>query len=396
MKARHSPQASHRIRPFTMHSEATLTELIGLLYEAVGEPALWTRFLESFGRTLQTPWCVFHVHDLARRQCDVAAAIGFDPEFVRSYEAHFVSTNVFFIHGKHQLVAGNVCDETALCPDDVLFRSEFYNDWLAPQGMLRGINATILNNASHVSLLGAIRPRGVDGPDQHDRALVHALMPHLRRAVQLHDKVSELTALEHAATGALDRWSLGVIILKRQGGVLLMNRAAEALTKIGDGLRYLEGRLAASTSDETVRLRRLVQGALATQASTTSLPGGTMNVSRPSGARPLHILVAPMPEQRALPSPRSAGCVVFVSDPDLGPAPDAELLRHLYGLTSAESQVAVRLIRGLDVRTIAGEMRVTLNTTRTHVKRVLRKTNTNRQAELTALLLSGPLSARLP
>src|SRR5258708_31873530 len=118
-----------------MHSEQTLVALIGELYEAAGDPSLWTRFLQTLGHALKTPWCVFHVHDLAHRQCDVAAEIGFDPAFRRSYEEHYVSTNVFFIHGKRQLVPGNICAETGLCPDDVLFRSEFYNDWLRPQGM---------------------------------------------------------------------------------------------------------------------------------------------------------------------------------------------------------------------------------------------------------------------
>src|SRR5262249_16812960 len=158
-----------------------------------------------------------------------AAVIGFDPAFVRSYEEHYVSTNVFFTHGNRQLVSGNVCMEAALCPDNVLFRSEFYNDWLFPQGMLRGLNATILPDQSLVSLVGLIRERGAASPDEDDVALLHALMPHLQRAVQLHQRLTELSSLEEATRNALDQWALGVIFLNGQGRVLLLNRAAEAI-----------------------------------------------------------------------------------------------------------------------------------------------------------------------
>lgn len=378
-----------------MHSEQTLVELVGLAYDAAGDAAQWTPFLERLGQVLKTPWCVFHVHDLARRQCDVAGVIGFDPAFVRSYEEHYVSTNVFFIHGKHQLVPGNVCTEAALCPDDVLFRSEFYNDWLFPQGMLRGLNATVLSDRSLVSLVGLIRDRGIAPPDEQDVALLQALMPHLQRAVQLHQRLTELAVLEQATKDALDQWALGVIFLNGQGGVVLLNRAAEDITAKDDGLSVGPEGLRTSRSDETAQLRKLVGEALQSRNKPFRDPGGEMLLSRTHSERPLHVLVAPCVPKPGPRSPRGAECIVFVSDPDAAGEIDEQRLRRLYGLTPAESRLAGLLARGQDVKHISSELDVTLNTTRTHLKSVLRKTNTKRQTELAALILSDPASSRL-
>jgi DNA-binding CsgD family transcriptional regulator len=374
-----------------MHSERTVVELVGLIYDAAVDPALWVPFLERLEQVLRTPWCVFHVHDLARHTCDVTAEIGFDPAFRRSYEQYYVSRNAFFIHGKKHLWPGNVCTDLRLCPDRVLFRSEFYNDWLAPQGMLRGINATVLKTDSLVSLLGLVRRKDADPPDRDDVTLVERLMPHLQRAVQLHRRLTDLHARERSARDALDSWPLGVILLDGKGSVLLMNKAAEDLVRRNDGLSMERERLRATRADETIRLRALIGKAIA-RSSLEPDAGGVTTLSRANSDRPLHLLVAPL-SQAAAREPRPA-CMVFVSDPDAAPKSNEKYLQRLYGLTLAESKLAALLIQGKDVKDIADQLHVTLNTARTHLKRIFDKTNTKRQAELISLLLRGPLVRR--
>jgi DNA-binding CsgD family transcriptional regulator len=66
------------------------------------------------------------------------------------------------------------------------------------------------------------------------------------------------------------------------------------------------------------------------------------------------------------------------------------VLRALYRLTPTESRLADLLLEGFDVREIADRMRITLETGRFHLKRVLAKTGTRRQVELIRLMLSLP------
>ena len=85
---------------------------------------------------------------------------------------------------------------------------------------------------------------------------------------------------------------------------------------------------------------------------------------------------------------------VFVSDPDLQLQSLDGLLAPLYGLTPTESAVVEFLVQGARVETIAHRLDVSLNTVRTHLKRVYAKTGATGQSSLMRLLLLGPALLR--
>ena len=76
--------------------------------------------------------------------------------------------------------------------------------------------------------------------------------------------------------------------------------------------------------------------------------------------------------------------LVFIRDPE---APIAVArLRELFSLTQTEGVVASALGRGASLEDIAANMGIGLATVRSHLKRILAKTGTHRQAEAVALL----------
>jgi DNA-binding CsgD family transcriptional regulator len=66
---------------------------------------------------------------------------------------------------------------------------------------------------------------------------------------------------------------------------------------------------------------------------------------------------------------------------------DTEVLRELYSFTPAEVRVSARLVMGQSVEEIATEFKTSVETVRTHVKRILGKTSTARQGELISMIL---------
>lgn len=67
-------------------------------------------------------------------------------------------------------------------------------------------------------------------------------------------------------------------------------------------------------------------------------------------------------------------------------APSADLVMSLFDLTASEAHVARSLVAGQSVDDIAADRGVSLNTIRTHLRKVMEKTGASRQAELVALL----------
>jgi DNA-binding CsgD family transcriptional regulator len=71
--------------------------------------------------------------------------------------------------------------------------------------------------------------------------------------------------------------------------------------------------------------------------------------------------------------------------------PITAVLRQLYGFTNTESEIALRLAHGADLRRISDELSISLTTVRTHLQHAFDKTNTHRQAELVQQLLAVSL-----
>jgi DNA-binding CsgD family transcriptional regulator len=65
---------------------------------------------------------------------------------------------------------------------------------------------------------------------------------------------------------------------------------------------------------------------------------------------------------------------------------DQALLTSRFGLTPAETRIALGIARGETLAAIAAAHGISVETARTHLKSVFTKTSTHRQAELAALL----------
>ncbi len=258
-----------------------------------------------------------------------------------------------------------------------------------------GTLGVLFREQSLTSMIGAIRGQNARPFDGDDLSLVRTLVPHLQRAVQLRRLIISLESKEKAVSDALDRWSMGVILLDHEGRVLLMNRSAEAMVRKKDGLTVQADGLHASLPHETAALRTLIHGAIRTSSGQVSHPGGGVTISRAFAGRPLNLLVTPVVAHTAVPVEVGTAAMVFVGDPEVREETDEDLLSLFYDLSHAEARVASLLVHGKSVKEVSEGLQVSLNTARTHLKRIFEKTGTRRQAELMRLILQSPVSLHL-
>jgi DNA-binding CsgD family transcriptional regulator len=377
-----------------MHSERTISQLIGLIYDAAGDASRWPAFLEKLGPVINSPANNIFVQDLHSHGFNLAADDGMDARYRHSYAEYYKTKNIYLIRGNHLLRTGKVYPSQALCPDTVALRSEFYNDWIAPQRQRHGMLGVIYRKRSIASMIGAIRDRSARPFGEEEVSLVKILMPHLQRAVTLHRRITDLERQKNAVAQAFDHWSLGVILLDAKGRVLLMNRKAEEIANQRDGLTSHADGVRAAQNGESSALRVLIQDAISTRLGHGGRAGGAIALTRPSLKTPLNVLVTPLFPEKGLPAQPGAIAALFVSDPDVREESDEDVVRRLYALTPAEAALVGRLIAGEDLRRAAETLSVSMNTARTHLKRVFEKTRTKRQAELVQLILRSPAQIR--
>ena len=125
----------------------------------------------------------------------------------------------------------------------------------------------------------------------------------------------------------------------------------------------------------------------AKEGSTGDRRIGVATIRRKHGPA-LHAFVAPW-----LTGPQLALCrpaaVMLVTRAEQR-IPKDTWLQTLYGLTKAESKLAVLIAAGMDGPEAAGKLGLTAETVRTRLKTVFIKTNTRRQSDLARLLASLP------
>lgn len=371
--------------------EQRILELVGRLYDASVNPELWSAFIEGVTEALQAKEACLFVQSLHPIRGHVVAS-NVDPEAARLYNEYYSSINPWIIRGAHLIHTGNVITDHWL-PKSELIRTEFYTDFLRKYNVYYAVDAVLFKHESLTGNLAAHRAKTAKPFGKDEVKLLQLLMPHLQRAVQLQQRLFGLESQHEALTDVLDRLPQAIILLDQKGRVLLVNRGAHAILKQRDGLTLSkEGVLCASDPNRTAALRDLIEGAVHTSLRQGLSPGGALRLPRLSGARPLSILVTPIGIGGSLPLAVRSAAVVFVSDPESRLETDEQVISRLHGLTGAEAKLAAVLMQGKSMERAAEELQVSLNTARTHLKRIFGKTGTRRQGELVRLLLLGPAS----
>ncbi|CDX46493.1 Two component system response regulator (modular protein) [Mesorhizobium sp. ORS 3359] len=171
-----------------------------------------------------------------------------------------------------------------------------------------------------------------------------------------------------SVTGMLERMGCGWLVLSEAKRVLEWNTVAETILRASDD--SLD-----PCSDLTAALRSLIAGVPAHFAA------GSLSwiVIRNAGDRP--IIVS---EEGAVTASGSILVALLDRQPRTGPNP--ETLRKMFGLTGAETHLALRLASGDAPLEIAEHSRLSRTTIRTQLASLFAKTETKRQAELVALL----------
>jgi DNA-binding CsgD family transcriptional regulator/PAS domain-containing protein len=360
-------------------------ELAHEVYDAIGNAGAWETFLEKLASALGGIMPGIFASDRPTDKPQLTLAPDADDASTRAYQAYYCRLDMRRPRIQ-ALPAGTVFVGQQLLPDHELEQSEFYNDFLRPRGLYHIAGGVALKDERQIAVLRVIRTREAGGFERRHVKLLHQLLPHVSRALRLHQQLALARTRADAGSAIMDRFPAGVIVLDAQGAVVATNETADALLARDDGLVIRRGRLTAATAAEAAALAGLVGAAVRRQGS-----DGAMVASRPSGLRPLMLRIEPLPLQPELDPTGRGAVMVLVSDPERRTGPPTTLLTRYFGLTPAEARVATRIAQGKDVVEVAHELGVEPETTRTQLKRIFVKTRTHRQADLVRLVLSVPV-----
>ena len=367
------------------------TDFLDLIYDAALDPSLWIPVMERLAdMTGGAGGWLAQLSTEDGSGCSPNDPLSrVDPSWAERYNEHFAKCNPLHPVGnpREYMRSWTPCiltDEDFAARED-LVRTEFYNDFWQPQDIYAALMIRLAARGVEVATLNISRAPAPGQFSRDDIEVVEHYHPHLIRAYNLGRRIAATLDLSDDLASALDRSSHGLFILAKSGALLHLNRVGAALVAEEGGLCVSGGRLGASNASDARRLQALVGAAGIGDGERRS--GGSMALATPSRRRPLLVTVAPARGESLSPFRSGQSVLVCVTDLEAGVSPPEQTLRGLFGLTPAETRVALALFEGLTPREAAARFGLSPHTIHDQLARVFEKTGTSRQSELARLMM---------
>jgi DNA-binding CsgD family transcriptional regulator len=268
----------------------------------------------------------------------------------------------------------------------VVERNEFYQDFLIPGGMRYIAMARLLNDSRRDTFIGLMREVGNEPFSEGDLVEAQRLISHLNRACRLWADTQALRT--EAAIGRQVAHASGFALfgLDARGRVAYANAHAEQLLREGDSLLARNARIGAVLGDDDARLRQVIRQVRSTGCGVSLALSGLR-----SGPESLLLNVVPLQGGGTSGWDFSDVCVLITARArKQATGLSAQALAQTFGLSAAESAVALALCEGKTPEEHARDVGVSLSTVRTQLRAVFDKTQTRRQSETVGLLLGMP------
>lgn len=364
-------------------------EVTSILFAAALDPTRWQEFLDRVSTHLGVIQTHIYGYDVASRLGLDMLHHGYDDSFMQSYSDHYGAMNTW-ASGLHRAPIGQVVTSAECYPEEELFKTEFYNDWVRPQNDVRtGAGVVLVKDASRIFLMGGNMQQRHAGHEQDWVDTLRLLAPHMRRALEISRTMFD-SSIQVIAAQKFNAAPAGgaLLALTATRQAIYANAAARTLAETGTMLRYSTlGRLHFRDPDLDAALQLALDG----MRSRSVAPSASLQTRRPDG-RVASIRFARI--EGDLLTTRPLGMVSGTSEPHLLVSVSAlaetggsgQMLRHGFGLTESEIQVASLIAEGMSPREIAEARQVSIHTVRDQIKSALSKTGSHRQAELARLL----------
>lgn len=392
-----------------------LSRLLLLLYEGVSTPQQMPVFLTELVQTLSATGAIFREHTFSPgrtfhvNSTDLAETVGYSHEALQSYQTWW-ERDIYLHRCLERFHTADCGVSQVLATKTELQHNDFYTDYMGHFDVGPMIWAKLAERPDYHASISIVRAHKAELFHQTELELLTALSPHLRQALQLSRTLQNLQFSNAMLSQGVEEMGIAMCMVRQDGSVLRSTEAADHVLAARDGICVKGGRIHVALGQEQRALDAVIAGACQTTSlgalqhpirtrskaagdvqvrSWTARSGGALLITRRLSARPLQVIVSPFCPGTLLPEPEAAALIQF-SDPSAIPKSRAAVLGALYSLTPTESRFADFLLRGLEVREAADQMRITFETARYHLKRVLAKTGTGRQSELMRLMLSLP------
>ena len=363
-----------------------ISELIGGIYDAALDRTLWLSVLERTCAFVNGQTAALMAQWPAQGKAQFYFEWGTEPRFLESYNQTYGKLNPAQVPAMTYSKVGEINAASDHVPLDELRACRFYQEWLAPQGIIDAMYVLFEKSAVSYSALALHRNERYGLFDGEAKRRLGLVALHFRRAVAI-AKIIDLHKFEAAVfADSLDGLATAMFLVDARGHLVHVNVAGHALLDKADVVRAADGKFATVDAQTNGALRDVFidseHGDRAVSTKGIDVPLAARNGDRYVA----YVLPLTSGARRQAGAAYSAVAAVFVRKAEFELPHPLETIAKVFELTPAEMRVLMMLVQLGGPRKVAPVLGISEPTVRTHLQHIFDKTNTSRQADLVKLV----------
>jgi DNA-binding CsgD family transcriptional regulator len=359
---------------------------IDLIAHTIENPESWTAVLNAVVKDCGLNSGMFFLQ--SNEQPDDTLAlynVGISDEMIESYYNTYFKKSRFLskLYERERGRFWNIKDLS-----DEWESSPIYQEWCIPQG-IRNVAATLIDVPGRVTLRLQFHSNVSQGLITEEQIeYLNLLVSHFQRAIDYHQQFSIAKGYYKAATYFIESYPAGAILLNGDQNVVYANEEAKELCKNSGLVSLTHKEISLRIASQQAEFKDLLSQCILEKVSELS---STTFVARDKDGKAVlefNLLPFDAEEYRFGKEQRRPLLMLRLRDIAATPVVNGEALTKLFGLTEKERRVALMLSSGANLEEISEETCTSLNTVRTHLKSLFRKTSSNSQQQLVIKLLA--------
>jgi DNA-binding CsgD family transcriptional regulator len=366
--------------------DASLSGLIGSLYDASLEPSRWQAALGNARDFVGGSVAAIYSRDMMGTSFAVHHDDHrMDPHYKKLYLEEYSRLDPMTV-GQAMSTVDNPFSSADIMDHCELHETRIYQEWIRPQGFVDFINVGIEKSAKAVVLFGIFRHQRDGLVNDESRRRMGIIGPHLKRAALIGTSFADKTGENAAFAEMLDGLSTALFLVRDNGQIVHANAAGHEMLASSSVVSAYRGRLAARGPAvdrallEAVAAAAHGDGAVGRRAAALTLS------SHDGQSHVAHLMPLTSGARRQAGHAYGAAAAVFIRKVAVDMPSTPETIARHYGLTPSELRVLLAIVEVGGVPEVAESLGVSITTTKTHLNRVYAKTGTGRQADLVKII----------
>lgn len=364
-------------------SDPAFSDLLACLYAGVAAEPPWQDFLEGLARWMAADFATLIITAPGKQRPATFVTPGANPDVSAAYAANLFAEDPF--RGLPDGAVVSYAEFMAALPDTAF---PAYRQAMCEVGfdIVLGVDlhfgATARARADDGRFEARFRvSRHSSSPafDRAERQQLAALVPHLRIAVSLFERLQFAGAQHGVFHAAAQGLGLALLVLDRNRRIVSSNALADQILDETEGLGRNGDDLVLSSPVQQRMLGELLAGTRPAQ------PLPRFRIERP---RHGDLIVTARALDLSAIHAGTGAIALFLARPAAEANVDPAALQTLLGLTPAEARMAAAVAEGLSLAEAGIRLGIAHNTAKVHLRSIFAKTGIHRQSQLVALIAS--------